>query len=280
MTAVLTCDRLVKRYRLPRTTFGKRDYITAVDDVSFELGESEFLGLVGESGSGKSTIASIATGLTRPDSGRISFKGEPVDFSSKTRARGFRQNVQMVFQDPYSSLDPRMTVGQSLSEPLRALAVDVDHTARCREVIEAVGLGPAALDRFPHAFSGGQRQRIAIARALAPHPSVIIADEPVSALDVSIQAQVLNLLLDIRTEFGLSIILIAHDLAVVEQVSDRVLVMQTGHIVEQGTPKEIFEDPQHPYTRTLLSAVLNLDGEFPFEEYGQTGQTTAELDGP
>ncbi len=265
MTALLEGRHLVKQYRLPRARLGKRAPVVAVNDVSLELGESEFLGLVGESGSGKSTVANILVGLTRPNSGEIIFRHRPVDFSNKANARNFRRSVQIVFQDPYSSLDPRMTVGQSIAEPLKSLAVDVDHGARCREVIEAVGLGPAALDRYPHAFSGGQRQRIAIARALAPHPSVIVADEPVSALDVSIQAQVLNLLLKLRNEFGLSIILIAHDLAVVNQVCDRVLVMQRGNLVEQGTPADIFTNPRHPYTRTLLSAVLDLDGKFPFE---------------
>jgi len=264
-TPLLEGRNIVKRYKLPRTNFGPRKVLTAVDGVSLTLGESEFLGLVGESGSGKSTMASILTGQTQPDSGDVFFRGERVNFRNRSGTRAFQQHVQMVFQDPYSSLDPRLTVGQSLTEPLRSLGSDVDHAKRCREVIEAVGLTTAALERYPHAFSGGQRQRIAIARALAPRPSIIVADEPVSALDVSIQAQVLNLLLDLRAEFGLSIILIAHDLAVVEQVSDRVLVMQTGNVVEQGTPDEIFENPQHPYTRTLLSAVLNLEGEFPFE---------------
>lgn len=272
MMSVLEGRSLTKRYRLPGTGRGRKsEYLTAVDDVSLTLGESEFLGLVGESGSGKSTIAGILTGLITPDSGEVVLGGDPVDFRSKTDAKAFRRNVQMVFQDPYSSLDPRMTVGQSIAEPLRSLDVDVDHSERCRQVIEAVGLTAGTLGKYPHAFSGGQRQRIAIARALAPHPNVLVADEPVSALDVSVQAQVLNLLLDIRQEFGLSIILISHDLAVVEQVGDRVLVMQSGLVVESGTPREIFQNPEHPYTRTLLSAVLNIDGEFPFEEYGASG---------
>jgi ABC-type glutathione transport system ATPase component len=266
MTQLLEGRHLVRRYRLPGSVFRRRGEIVAVDDVSLALGEKEFLGLVGESGSGKSTTANILVGLTRLDAGAVLFKGQQVDFARKASALEFRKNVQMVFQDPYSSLDPCMTVGQSLAEPLKALRVDVDHRARCRAVLEAVGLSHSALDQYPHAFSGGQRQRIAIARALAPHPSVIVADEPVSALDVSIQAQVLNLLLQIRRDFGLSIILITHDLAVVEQVCDRVLVMQRGRVVEEGVPAQIFGAPRHPYTRALLAAVLDLDGRFPFAE--------------
>lgn len=266
MKPVLEGRGLVKRYRLPGSKRARAAYyLTAVDDVSVELGPSEFLGLVGESGSGKSTIANILTGLTLPDSGKVLFGGEPVDFKVKKSARSFRREVQMVFQDPYSSLDPKLTIRQSIVEPLKALGVEVDHGERSREVMAAVGLPPEALDKHPHAFSGGQRQRIAIARALSPRPSVLIADEPVSALDVSIQAQVLNLLMDIRGDFGLAILLISHDLAVVEQVSDRVLVMQAGRIIESGQPRQIFESPQHPYTKNLLSAVLNIDGEFPFE---------------
>lgn len=272
MTPILVGRELVKRYRLPGTKRGRHeDYLTAVNNVTVELGGSEFLALVGESGSGKSTIASILTGLSRPDAGQVEFNEEPIDFRRKSSAVAFRRQVQMIFQDPYSSLDPKMTIRQSIIEPLRALKVDVDHRQRSEEVIRAVGLPKKALDRHPHAFSGGQRQRIAIARALAPHPSVLIADEPVSALDVSVQAQVLNLLLDIREEFGLAILLISHDLAVVERVADRVLVMQSGNIVESGRPRELFENPQHPYTRKLLSAVLNIDGDFPFEHYAPLG---------
>lgn len=268
---VLEGRSLTKRYRLPSSRQGGREYLTAVDDVSVGLAESEFLGVVGESGSGKSTVASILTGLTAPEDGQVLFRGQAVDFGSRARSREVRRHVQMVFQDPYSSLDPKMTIGQSIGEPLRSLRIDVDHSTRCREVIEAVGLTVRALEKYPHAFSGGQRQRIAIARALAPHPSVLVADEPVSALDVSVQAQVLNLLLEIRKEFGLSILLISHDLAVVKGVSDRVLVMQSGRIVESGTPGEIFRRPRHPYTRTLLSAVLNINGEFPYESYATPG---------
>jgi ABC-type glutathione transport system ATPase component len=237
-----------KRFRLPRTSLIRPpSLVTAVDDVSFELDEGQTLGVVGESGSGKTTLMRLMLGLEKPDQGQIEYRGGPL-----------RREVQAVFQDPVSALDPRMRVADIVLEPLRVLRLPEDRRARLAELLEAVGLSPSAARRYPHEFSGGQRQRIAIARALAPRPRVLLADEPVSALDVSVRAQILNLLEDLRLGFGLTLVLVSHDLSVVRQMSDRVLVMYRGRIVEASATRQLFRAPQHPYTRALLDSVPRL----------------------
>ena len=228
--------------------------LLAVDDVGFDLAQGESLGIVGESGCGKTTVARCVVGLQRPDAGSISIDGVDVE---ATRSRSERRAVQLIFQDPFSSLNPRMTIGAMLTQLLsfHDLARGAKAEERCRELLALVGLPSDALTRYPGAFSGGQRQRIAIARALAVEPRVIVADEPVSALDVSIQATILELFADLRDRLGISLVMISHNLAAVRHVCDRVAVMYLGKLVEVGTTQQVFADPRHPYTRSLLNAV-------------------------
>ena len=236
-------------------------YVKAVDDVSFFISEGETLGLVGESGSGKTTVGRCVLRAIEPTEGMIKLRieGRQVDLISlhKRDLRPLRRHAQMIFQDPYSSLDPRMSVLDIISEPLKVhgLASGQELEDRVKYLMEVVGLEVKHLRRYPHAFSGGQRQRIGIARALATNPKLIVADEPVSALDVSIQAQILNLLDDLQKEFGLTYLFIAHDLGVVEHIADRVAVMYVGRLVELAPTEELFANPMHPYTEALLSAV-------------------------
>ena len=232
--------------------------VRAVDGISFDVKTGETLGLVGESGCGKSTTARLILRLLDPTSGTISYKGQNIAGLGRAELTPIRREMQMIFQDPYSSLNPRMTVGSIIGEPFIIHRIERDDVARkkkVQELMDLVGLNPEHYNRFPHEFSGGQRQRIGVARALAVNPSVIVADEPVSALDVSIQAQIINLLADLRREFGLTIIFIAHDLSVVRHVCDRVAVMYLGKIMEVADSDELFKNPRHPYTRALLSAV-------------------------
>jgi oligopeptide/dipeptide ABC transporter ATP-binding protein len=231
--------------------------LRAVDGVDLEIRRGEALGLVGESGCGKSTLGRCIVGLYVPTGGEIRYEGEPL---APERARATRRRIQMVFQDPYASLNPRLTVRQALAELLRAHRVrpKAQIEERCRELLDLVGLGPRALDAYPRQFSGGQRQRVSIARALALEPDLLVADEPVSALDVSVQATVLNLLEDLQQKLGLTLLLIAHNMAVVRHVCDRVAVMYLGRIVETAPTNELFTNARHPYTQGLLSAVPKL----------------------
>jgi peptide/nickel transport system ATP-binding protein len=258
---LLVIDRVSKQYRLPREhLLSPAPVVQALDDVSFTLHAGRSLGIVGESGSGKSTLARLVMALEAPSAGRVLLDGQDLNTLSPAELRRTRSKVQMVFQDPYGSLDPRRTVGQTVAEPLAVLhgASRSEQRTRAGETLEAVGLRAADLAKYPHEFSGGQRQRIAIARALITRPKLIVADEPVSALDVSVQAQVLNLMQDLQDEFGVTYLFISHDLSVVDLVCDEVVVLQAGRIVEQGPPQRLFQRPEHPYTQRLLAAVPGL----------------------
>jgi ABC-type oligopeptide transport system ATPase subunit len=231
--------------------------VNAVDGVSFQIQEGKTLGLVGESGSGKSTTGYCILQLIKPTSGSVRFQGKELTTMGREQVRKMRREMQIVFQDPYSSLDPRMTVGDIVAEPLEVHGVGSrrGRRARVRELLDVVGFNPDYTNRYPHEFSGGQRQRVGVARALALNPSLIVCDEPVSALDVSIQAQILNLLKDLQRDFGLTYLFISHDLAVVRGMSDDIAVMKDGKIVETGTADEVYEHAKHEYTRALLAAV-------------------------
>jgi ABC-type oligopeptide transport system ATPase subunit len=248
---------LVKHFTRGGGLFRTKTVVRAVDDVSFAIDEGETFGLVGESGSGKSTTGRCMLRLIEPSSGEVRFRGENVLAFSPSRMRAARREMQMVFQDPYSSLNPRMRARAIVEEPLviHKLGSSRERRERVADLFRLVGLDPSHLERYPHEFSGGQRQRIGLARALALNPSFIIADEPVSALDVSIQAQVINLLMDLQAQLTLTYLFIAHDLRLVRHICSRVAVMYLGRIVELGQTASLFDDPQHPYTRALLSAV-------------------------
>ncbi len=255
---LLVVENLAKRHRLPRERlFGAAPELQALADVSFTLRAGHSLGVVGESGSGKSTLARLVMALESPSAGRVVLDGLDLHALAPPALRRARSRFQMVFQDPYGSLDPRRTVLQTVAEPLAILqrAGRAEQRERATEALDAVGLRSADLDKYPHEFSGGQRQRIAIARALITRPKLIVADEPVSGLDVSVQAQVLNLMQDLQERFAVSYLFISHDLAVVDLVCDEVIVLWQGRVVEQGSPERLFREPQHPYTRRLLAAV-------------------------
>jgi len=233
------------------------DYVRAVDDVSFTVRAGETLGLVGESGSGKTTTGFCVLQLLKPTEGSVRFAGKELTTMSRADLRHVRRDMQIVFQDPYASLNPRMTVGDIVSEPLLVHKIGNRRSRRgsAERLLEVVGFNPDFINRYPHEFSGGQRQRIGIARALALNPSLIVCDEPVSALDISIQAQILNLLKDLQNEFGLAYLFVAHDLAVVRTMSDRIAVMNGGKIVEEGPAEQVYTNPTDPYTQALLAAV-------------------------
>ncbi|GAA1307585.1 dipeptide ABC transporter ATP-binding protein [Saccharothrix xinjiangensis] len=266
MAELLEVRNLVKHFPVTRGVLFRRTigHVRAVDDVSFSLRAGETLGVVGESGCGKSTLAQVLMRLEPPTAGTALFEGTPMFALRGAAQKAWRREMQIVLQDPYTSLNPRMTVGDIVGEPFDIhpeVAPRGSRIGRVRELLDVVGLNPEHINRYPHQFSGGQRQRIGIARALALRPKVIVCDEPVSALDVSIQAQVMNLLAGLQKDFGLSYVFIAHDLSVVRHLSDRVAVMYLGKIVEIGTEREIYEHPTHPYTQALLSAVPVPDPE-------------------
>ncbi len=254
---ILDVNGLVKHFTV-KTSRGVRAYknvVQAVSGVSFSVRPGETLGLVGESGSGKTTVGRCVLRLVEPTAGSVRFQGEELVGMRADRLRELRRDMQIVFQDPYASLDPRLTVGTSIAEPLEVQKIPGDHQARVKELLELVGLSPDHSRRFPHEFSGGQRQRIGIARALASNPKLLVLDEPVSALDVSIQAGVVNLLADLQDQLGLAYVFIAHDLSVVRHVSHSVAVMYLGKLVEVATAETLYERASHPYTRALLSAI-------------------------
>ena len=255
---LLMASGLKRAYSRPRTSLWHApEPLQALRGVSFELQAGQSLGVVGESGSGKSTLARLVMALDKPTAGSVELQGRNLHQLSDKELRAARRDFQMVFQDPYGSLDPRMTVERILAEPLVTLSETLsrdEQRQRVQTVLQQVGLRAQDADKYPHEFSGGQRQRIAIARALMTRPRLIVADEPVSALDVSVQAQVLNLMRDLQQELGLSYLFISHDLAVVQHVCDQVIVLYQGEIVERGTPQKLFSAPEHPYTQSLVRA--------------------------
>jgi len=264
--ALLDVANVVRDYRLPRRTIlAARARLRVLHGVSLSVRAGVSLGLIGESGAGKSTLARLMLGLERPDLGTVRFAGDDLARLGRARRRELRRRIQMVFQDPYGSLDPRQTVGRSIEEPLAVLARGLGPRQRRDRVaagLVAVGLDPGAIERYPHAFSGGERQRIAIARALVTGPDLLVADEPVSALDVSVRSQILNLMMDLRDQRAITYVLISHDLTVIRHVTDCVAVIHLGRIVEEGTTAAVFARPLHPYTAALIAAVPKPDPRF------------------
>jgi dipeptide transport system ATP-binding protein len=263
MSTVLVARDLARTYLVSRGAFREPAILKALDGASFSLDQGRTLAVVGESGCGKSTLARIVTMIEQPTAGSLEIEGQEIVGASQETLKSFRSKVQIVFQNPYGSLNPRQKIGHMLEEPLlvNTKLSRAERTERAREMMANVGLRPEHFDRYPHMFSGGQRQRIAIARALMLSPAILVLDEPVSALDLSIQAQVLNLLADIQERLNLAYLFISHDLSVVRHIANDVMVMYLGRVVEQGTREDIFANPQHPYTQALLSATPQPDPE-------------------
>lgn len=280
---LLEVRSLKKYFPIKKGVFSRTvGYVKAVDGVDITIREGETMGLVGESGCGKSTTGRTILRLIEPTDGEVIFKGKNVFKLNKHQMRHLRREMQIIFQDPYASLNPRMTVGDIIGEPLEIhrLAFGKKREERVLELLEVVGLRPQHIRRYPHEFSGGQRQRIGIARALAVNPKLIICDEPVSALDVSIQAQVINLMEELQEQFGLTYLFIAHDLSVVKHISDRVAVMYLGKVVELADKKELYDSPQHPYTQALLSAIPIPDPELKREKILLKGDVPSPINPP
>ncbi|MCY9546458.1 ABC transporter ATP-binding protein [Lysinibacillus xylanilyticus] len=260
----------------------EKKVIKAVDDISLEIFRGETLGIVGESGSGKSTFGRTILKLVEPTEGEILYNGQPIQQLKGSKLQTYRNQMQMIFQDPFASLNPRMRIGTIIEEPmkLQLTLTKEQRKERVKELLQKVGLPEDAMQKFPHEFSGGQRQRIGIARALAIHPEFIIADEPVSALDVSVQSQVLNLMMDLQDEFHLTYLFISHDLSVVKHISDRVAVLYLGRVVEIGAKKELYENPLHPYTKALLSAIPVINFDQPKQEIPLQGELPSPMNPP
>lgn len=258
---LLSGRRLTRRHPLPRRTlFEKRSVTTALEDADVDVRAGSALGVIGESGSGKSTLVRLLLGLDAPTSGTVTFDGRTVDATAPARSlHWLRRRTGIVFQDPYASLDPRMSVGRIIGEPLWALGIEGDRRARVREVLEDVGLDADMAERYPHEFSGGQRQRIAIARAIVHRPALLVGDEPLSALDVTVRAQILGLLGELRRRENLTLVLVSHDIGVVQNLCDEVIVMKDGRIVEEGPTEKVLQQPQAAYTRRLLASIPTID---------------------
>lgn len=280
---LLEIKNLKTYFPVKRThTFGKRPVLKAVDDVTFTIYKGETLGIVGESGSGKSTLGRTILKLIEPTDGEIIYEGNHLEKLTQKQVQIFRNEMQMIFQDPFGSLNPRMRIGKIIEEPIKMHTnlTEKERKERVKQLIEKVGLSEESLRKFPHEFSGGQRQRIGIARSLAINPKFIIADEPVSALDVSIQSQVLNLMMDLQDEFHLTYLFISHDLSVVKHISNRVAVMYLGRMVEIASKEQLFANPLHPYTKALLSAIPVVNFEEKREEIPITGELPSPVDPP
>ena len=282
--SLLKVDNLKVHFPVKHGVFSRvKNWVKAVDDVSLTVGEGETVGLVGESGCGKTTLGRAIIRLLDPTGGKVEFDGTNVATLSGAELRSKRKQFQMIFQDPYGSLNPRMTVGQIIGEPIDIHRLAADREAkekRIAQLLEDVGLNPMHAQRYPHEFSGGQRQRIGIARALAVKPKLIVCDEPVSALDVSVQAQIINLLQDLQREHGLAYLFIAHDLAVVEHISQRIVVMYLGKVVEQGVASTVVNTPKHPYTQALISAIPVVDPDSKRKRIVLPGDVPSPIDPP
>ncbi|MBQ3513125.1 MAG: ATP-binding cassette domain-containing protein [Lachnospiraceae bacterium] len=280
---LIEVSHLIKRFKVKDTKQKTKEhqYLMAVNDVSFKIKEGEIVSFVGESGCGKSTLGRCILQLIKPSDGSVKYKGEELITATPKRLKELRKEMQIIFQNPYSSMNPRIRIGKALTEVLKEFHLyPGKERERILEVLDLVGMNEGALDKFPHQFSGGQLQRLAIARALLVEPKFIVADEPVSALDVSVQAQVVNLLMDLRDKLNLTIIFIAHDLSVVEHISDRVMVMYVGKIVEASDVDELYSNPVHPYTKALLSAIPIPDPKKPLAENTLEGETPSPINMP
>jgi len=282
---LLAVENVTKTFRLSSGLFSPQITLTALDDISLTVQPGETVGIVGESGCGKSTLGRCILQLLKPDEGRVLWLGEDLMQISHEKMRQRRSDLQIIFQDPLASLNPRMTVGDIVADPLRTLMPELsrkERRAKVLKMMEAVGLLPEMINRYPHEFSGGQAQRIGIARALITEPKLIVCDEPVSALDVSVQAQILNLLSELKEEFGLTLVFISHDLSVVRHVSDRIMVLYLGRTVELAPANELYEDPRHPYTQALLTAVPIPDPKKAREQSfdGLEGELPSPIDPP